>query len=157
MKRIVQRTPHLGLRIRLQPLADAPPPAPASDRGEPTIGPARWRNPGTGKYDLETLAGTSDFYTPGVFVDGARQLVFTAAVTGDLDGCTVGWEVVDELDLLSVPEVVWHLPDRALAVAIANEPYRPIKGVLTATATVTLPDGQKRPRAPIYLVVSDGY
>ena len=96
--RTIQRTPNLGLTLKLRKLTEPPAPAccepeigPA--RCEPEIGPARWWNPATGENDLETLAVNEEYSGTGVSFDGERRTLFHARVTGELCGCSVTWAV----------------------------------------------------------------
>lgn len=87
--RTVQRSPDLGLRIRM--VKEVAP----GDCCVPEIGPARWYNPETGAYDLETVVVVGNL-SDGNFNDdsGARRVLFTAQVNGELCDCTVTWETI---------------------------------------------------------------
>lgn len=89
--RVVQRTPNLGLKIRM--VKDVAPVVQA-DCCEPEIGLARWYNRTTDAYDLETVVvvgdTTMDYLAES---NGERRTVVTAQVTGDLCDCTITWDV----------------------------------------------------------------
>lgn len=158
--RIIQRTPNLGLTLKMTrpgvaPVASAP-------CCEPEIGPARWLNPATGAYDLETQvigAYVSDDYLHDVvdsMLQGQRTLC-AAQVTGDLCDCAVSWarDYARSREDLGDVHLETATPDRALCVGVdktANSNYG--GGVLTATATVTCRDGATTTLAPIYLVIN---
>lgn len=83
--RTIQRTPNLGLTLRMTK---------TSGSGcAPEIGPARWWNPKTGDYDLETLVvQAGGYYSTDVYFDNLVTL-FHAQVTGNLCGCGVTWAI----------------------------------------------------------------
>lgn len=158
--RTIQRTPNLGLTLKM---AKAAAPV-APECCAPEIGPARWWNHETQAYDLETVT-VAQFVSWGdppylVYAGSWSECfaLYAACVTGNLCGCAVAWETrwtpsigpsaIDWLEILT--------PDRALAVAPnLREGYRAaasVGGVLEAIATVTCGDSSQI-LAPIYLVI----
>ncbi len=98
LTRTVQRTPNLGLTLKMQ--------KPASTCCEPEIGPARWRNPATGEYDTDTLiVFWQNYYGAWASMDigedaGMPVDMLVARVTGDLCESRVEWSVrVDWADV----------------------------------------------------------
>lgn len=151
-KRTVQRTPNLGLKIRM--VKDVAPAACCV----PEIGPARWYNPASGAYDLETVVVKADYYGEMVTDEAGdwRGLV-TAQVTGDLCDCAVTWDY--EKHLFDTVKVAVQTPGRGLAVGLDkySDDYGIQAGVLTATATVTCRDGAIKVLPTIYLIMVDTY
>lgn len=167
--RTLQRTPNLGLTLKMAkaaaPAAPAEPCPPAEPACKPAIGPARWWNPETSAYDLETVTITQ-FVSNGdppylMYADGSYAecfALYAACVTGNLCGCGVAWET-QWIPTVGPSAVGWLeilTPDRSLAVAPnLQESYRSAEsagGVLEAVATVICGESAQV-LAPIYLVI----
>lgn len=152
--RTVQRSPDLGLKIRMVKEVVA-------DCCVPEIGPARWYNPATGAYDLETAVIYSDNQNPFlVDQNGDQQTLFAAEVTGNLCDCSVSWSTeYVQTGPGNRPYVQILTPGRGLAVGIDKYGYLVATAacVVTAIATVILRDGTAQTLPPIHLIVVESY
>lgn len=140
-RRIIQRTPDFGLKIRMQR-------AGGGNCCIPEIGAAHWYNPATGAYDLDLVV---------VALEGGRLMsrgLYVAQVAGRLCDATVTWNTVWVLtNGYGAPPT--GTPGRGLAVGITppiGHNGIPYIGVLTATATVTQA-AQQTILAPITLII----
>jgi hypothetical protein len=152
VKRVIQRTPDLGLKVRMVKNA-----APVADCCVPLIGAAGWYNPVSAAYDrtlaIVTLSGS---YYP--YENGQLASLFTAQVNGKLCDAVVIWRLHWALAHgAGAPRTA--TPGRGLAVAISPADGTTsvrYSGVLTATATVVVAD-QTTTLAPLTLLVVDPY
>lgn len=159
-RRIVQRTPNLGVTLRMQPVGGV------TADCVPDIGPARW-------YDWET----KDFTAPiaygktsiGDYGLRESQIFWTGKVTGELCGATVSWVVDWEvIDYGESP--AWLACGEGIAVCSATWPENTPSpelppgyfaryngsGILTATPTVHL-GSSLIVVEPIILIISSEY
>ena len=170
--RTIQRTPNVGLTLKMQPVAEAPAPAPAPAPGctpAPTV--ARWFNWSTSQYDLETVERSS-FPSTGsdcAYVTYAGDQLYhpvsslcVAQVLGDLCDCAVEWgwmwyPVDSEVGGLStLQNFIVQTPGTGFAVEVYIHPSKDTQfgaGVLEVTPTVVCPSGSRTALAPIYLVM----
>ena len=85
--RTIQRTPNVGLTLKMQPLQEAAPLQPLQEAAPcvpaPT-GPA-WRDPDSGEYNMQTIAISLS--------DGFTSALAVAQVNGDLCDCSVEWDI----------------------------------------------------------------
>lgn len=97
LTRTVQRTPNLGVTLKMQKTQKTP-------CCEPQIGPARWWNPVTGEYDTDTLIVVwENEYDVWTYMDvgedaGMPVDMLIARVTGDLCESRVEWHVRADWD-----------------------------------------------------------
>lgn len=165
--RVVQRTPDLGLHIKLSPL---PASAPVARACQPAIGTAGWLNPDTGAYDLTAIERTvktvSNQYAPTLYAETATVPVGDFLAVGQVNGTLCEGEVTWQTGFAAdgdapspaLPRVVPAgravIVDAPLAEgSLFPRPVSP--GVLTLTPTVT-GSGAARTLAPITLTLTSG-
>jgi hypothetical protein len=153
--RTIQRTPNVGLTLKMQPLQESDPCEPCVPA--PTV--ARWYDETAGTYSLETA-----IYTAPNPTDGWPRWVphphLAAEVQGALCDCEVQWSLEWETATGYGGSVAdfWDImtPGTALVAASRNDltsEDHPTPGVLTATPTILCESGASITLAPIYLVV----
>jgi hypothetical protein len=144
--RTIQRTPNVGLTLKMQSLQEAAPCEPCVPA--PTV--ARWFNYETHEYDLETAHVAINKYA-------CISAMEVAQVNGDLCDCKTEWDFMwdpaEETELLH--DFVIRTPGCALAVY--SPPWSGLAGVLTATPTIICPTGRRIVLNPIYLVSVNDY